>query len=239
MLTQSTTLTDLGPGAYSLTVPPAIAPGAVVSTLFDPIVTGSPAAVTNGSEASATVSFLRRPGTGAVWSSATYDGFVYAYTDEQLRSPDAGNQPAVSIDAGAMLNGPESIVFDAVGNLWAPDNTHNRILRYDVALLDTSGSPPPSAQLLGVDLTDGNVTWGSLANPEGLAFDRDGNLWVTTCGSNESSLLRYAPAQLVAGGAQLPEAIVRDLVVDGGAGTSHTIDCVYDLAFEPLVLEHR
>lgn len=177
------------------------------------------------------ITFTRRPGTGMLWGSATYEGTVYAFTDAQLTSGDAG-APAVKIDAGANLNGPETIAFDGKGNLWTPDNGGNRILRFDVSVLDSTGSPPPAGAILGVAFDGGAQVLQTLGNTEGLAFDSQGNLWVTNCG-RESSVIRYDATQLVAGGAVTPSAMLRDTTVNAAdGGVHHTVDCVYDMTFD-------
>ncbi len=226
----STTLTGLAPGVYEISSTAARLPATVVSTLYMPTAPPTSVTVSANAETKVTLSYARRPGTGLVWGGGTYPGVIFGFSDAQLAAGDAGS-PAVAIDAGFNLNGPESIAIDERGNLWTPDNGHNRILRYDRDLLDTSGSPPPSGAILGVPFDAGGLVRQTLGNPEGLAFDAKGNLWVTNCGV-ESSVIRYDANELD-GGALTPSAMLRDTLVDGGdAGVHHTVDCVYDLAFD-------
>ncbi len=75
------------------------------------------------------------------------------------------------------LNAPRQIKFDSSGNLWVVDHDNNRILRY----------PRPFSNGMAADLVIGQagfttnssgVTATALSGPNGIAFDKDGNLWV-------------------------------------------------------------
>lgn len=81
------------------------------------------------------------------------------------------------------LSGPEGLTFDKSGNLWVADEQNNRVLEY---------KPPFSigmnANLVigqSVFTTSGAFTNSSrLSNPEGVAFDSAGNLWVSDFNNN-------------------------------------------------------
>lgn len=113
------------------------------------------------------------------------------------------------------LNGPTSVAVDRQGNLFVLDYRNNRILRYPKPLEQTGvitadlviGQPnlasrgpnqtisgtilPPRANTLRFATGFPGVEYAA------LAFDRDGNLWVTDSGNHR--VLRY-PAHEVSGG---------------------------------------
>ena len=115
-------------------------------------------------------------------------------------------------DLSSGLTFPSSVAVDSAGNLYVLDNGNNRIVRYPNPFTQTT-SP------LSIDLVIGQKTQssGSIANennpkpsnktlsfsPGGtflraaIAFDAQGNLWVTDAGNNR--VLRFPLSQLAAG----------------------------------------
>lgn len=128
------------------------------------------------------------------------------------------------------LNGPTSVAVDKQGNLFVLDYRNNRILRYRKPLEQTGvitadlviGQPnlasrgpnqtisgtilPPRADTLRFATGFPGVEYAA------LAFDRDGNLWVTDSGNHR--VLRY-PAHEVSGGENVttPRKINADYVL--------------------------
>ncbi len=122
--------------------------------------------------------------------------------------------PGTSLSTGLYL--PLAVAVDSKGNLYVLDAGNNRILRYPTPFSQTGG-------LLPVDLVIGqqSVSSGNSANQcncqtpssqtlffsnayqlfrAGLAFDSQGNLWVTDPGNNR--VLRYPAANLGANNPQ-------------------------------------
>jgi uncharacterized protein (TIGR03437 family) len=128
--------------------------------------------------------------------------------------------PGADLSTG--LSGPVGLAVDAHGNLYVLDASNNRVLRYPAPFAQTS-------DLLAVDLIVGQPdlnsnspnggqvapTAGTLALANGgavfragLAFDAQGNLWVSDAGNNR--VLRYPVSALAAGSPNQPAA---DLVL--------------------------
>jgi len=88
------------------------------------------------------------------------------------------------------LRGPESIAFDASGDLWVSDTYNNRVLEF----------APPFADGMTASLVIGQAdfvssgaatTASGLDFPTGLALDSSGNLWIGD--SDNSRVLQFAP----------------------------------------------
>ncbi len=112
----------------------------------------------------------------------------------------SGKSPSVvigqpSLDSNATgttqssLNGPESITFDASGDLWVADENNNRILEFPASSLKTDGAPA----ILEIGQTPGpdqfltgysGTSQGALKAPVGIAFDPSGVLIVADRANN-------------------------------------------------------
>lgn len=95
-----------------------------------------------------------------------------------LGQPDFGSTEFGT--SATMLNDPGQAVIDAAGNLWVADSGNSRVLRW--ANADTLASGSPAIQVLGqlnFDSRSGTGLGASrLQDPESLALDPAGRLWV-------------------------------------------------------------
>jgi sugar lactone lactonase YvrE len=91
---------------------------------------------------------------------------------------------------------PNALCFDASFALWVSDNGGNRLLRFGRSQLAASGQPTPQI----VIQSDGQ----SLAEPIGLQFDANRNLWVAVAGRVEM----YAPDNLDESGPTTPNRVL-------------------------------
>jgi sugar lactone lactonase YvrE len=166
---------------------------------------------------------------GAAANAGTPADLVIGQRDLQstaAQGPDPSNS---RLSSG--LNGPTSVITDAVGNLYVADSGNNRILRYPRPFQQNS-------ELLQVDLVIGQrsinenllnqgagvagMTETSLflsqpfgtSQRAGMAFDAQRNLWVTD--PQNHRVLRYPVAALDRGGF----APAADLVLGGADFTS-------------------
>src|SRR5579862_8318210 len=92
-------LTGLSPGSYVITATSVEAAGPIVSLVDAPVVGGSPAAVSDGRTANATVTYAPRNGSGALWVVGDIDtttNLIYEFTPDQLQASGAPN-PAVTL----------------------------------------------------------------------------------------------------------------------------------------------
>jgi uncharacterized protein (TIGR03437 family) len=94
------------------------------------------------------------------------------------------------------MSGPRFVAFDPAGNLWVADTGNHRVLRYNGAVLDSS-TPEADVVLGQTDFLSGAANSGAPAvsasgfnTPSGLAFDSQGNLYVSD--SANARVLKFA-----------------------------------------------
>ena len=105
-----------------------------------------------------------------------------------LGQPDFTTSPESTTATG--LANPVSAVKDAQGSIWVSDWGNSRVLRYG----------PPFTNGMAANLVIGQTDFGTggkssgmngLSLPNGLAFDKDGNLWVAD--SYNARILEFSP----------------------------------------------
>ena len=80
----------------------------------------------------------------------------------------------------ATLAGPDGLAFAADGSLYIADRENNRVRRIDSdGIIDTVAGTGVS----GYAGDGGPASEAELANPEGIAFDADGNLYIADFGN--------------------------------------------------------
>ncbi len=120
-------------------------------------------------------------------------------------------------DSPSMLSDPTGVAFDSQGNLWVTDYGNNRILEFPEGNLITGG-----AANVAIGCTDlmgggcgGPASSTTLSDPTGVAFDSQGNLWVTDTGNNR--VLEFPEGNLITGGTANVAIGCMDLM-GGGCG---------------------
>jgi hypothetical protein len=122
--------------------------------------------------------FVGRPGAGAFDSSGNFwvpgGDVVNMYSMLKLAMPG-------DVAPDVVLTQPASspavfAAFDGEGNLWVSQGAPaNKVVRYSVADQAASGMPTPAVVISSADLV----------NPQGLAFDKNGDLWVACEGNDK------------------------------------------------------
>jgi hypothetical protein len=203
-LASSETLAELAPGSYTFTVkrsdiPPA--PGEKVGKSYgdgEGVVVVDLAA---GAEDQVSLSYSLQPASGKLWVSNNLSGAISAYDQTDLA---ANGSPDPVVRLEAPFSRPYSLAFDASGRLWvAHGGSANRLVAYAPRQLSGEGGSEPA-------ITIG--TSGALRDPRGLAFDGEGNLWISNWGND--TLIKYAASQLTVSGEPVPEVIISSPAID-------------------------
>jgi sugar lactone lactonase YvrE len=115
------------------------------------------------------------------------------------------------------LCGPLEVAFDASGNLWVTDFFNNRVLMY----MPPFSNGEPASLVIGQGSFTTAIAGTSakrLREPEGVAFDGKGNLWVAD--SDNNRVLMYSPPFSTFEAASL--VIGQGSFTTGTAGTTAT-----------------
>jgi hypothetical protein len=195
-VTATQTITGLPVGSYTVVADSAVVTNAIVSTIDEATVSGSPAAVTANDTALVSVAYAAKPGTGGMW---VLSGGGNEILPAQLQ---ASGTPSLAVTLGGTAASSAGVAaFDASGNLWLENETS--IVEYTVAQLAASATPTPAISITGSLLIASNGLFG-------MAFDHEGDLWVTDYATDSSTdyLMEYTPAQLAAGGSPTPAVVL-------------------------------
>jgi len=162
------------------------------------------------------------PTTGDLYVADTANNRVLRFRDPFANSkaqPDAVyGQPdfntvtanSTGISASSIYK-PFAVACDAAGNLWVADTGNNRVLRFAANSLN---NPPPMADTV-IGQKDfasyapdagGQVSASGLDGPSGLAFDSQGNLYVSD--SNNQRVLEFPASVLVPGNQNIAATVV-------------------------------
>ena len=149
-------------------------------------------------------SYLAFDRAGDLWvanKSTPTTGSVVEFTPSQLAASGTPT-PTVTItsNGSGSINLPVSLAFDGQGNLWVGNltgsATTSTIVSFTPAQISASGNPTPTVTI--------GSTAGSITNPDALAIDRSGNLWVAN-DVTPGSVVAFSPNQLAASGSPVPK----------------------------------
>ena len=122
------------------------------------------------------------------------------------------------------FDSPRGISFDASANLWIVENQNQQILGYKAATLATalghSGQVNP----------DIIISSPSFGDPRAITFNSTGDLWLA---DGSGKLLKFAAADLPAGGALTPTVVITATPVVTLDGVALSLDLPDGLAFDP------
>jgi len=218
--------------AYTITTPPT----AVISTVAGNGVYGG-----SGAGGPAISAELRSPngvgldGVGNLYIADNYNNVVWKVAaGTGTINPAAGTATLFGGNlgnggpaTGASLNSPTHVAFDSAGNLYIADSGNNEIRK--VAAQTGIISLYAGGGNYSTNLGDGGpATAAILSNPEGLAFDSAGSLYIA---DQQNSRIRMVSAttgniSTVAGGA------TNGILGDGGQAISATLFDPIDVAVD-------
>lgn len=142
---------------------------------------------------------------GNLFATALITGKVIRLGGAQLLASDSAIVPSASMVMGTACDG---LAYN--GNLWVADFDSGTVSCYNGNSINVSGTPTPLVVLSGI-----------AGNPEKLAFDARGNLWVSLF---DNAVIRFDIDQLSSSGAKSPRARLT------GAGA---LSVPYSLRFAP------
>ncbi len=168
--------------------------------------------IATGTTAAPAVTLITNSGNGGIaldaagnlWVTEPSNNSIAEYTAAQIK---ASGQPkpnvVISADANASLDSPEALAMDGSGNLWVANSAPagsgaNTVVEFTTSQLSASGSPTPAVRLV--------PNAGSINNPQGIAFDSLGNLWL----SDSGAVKEFSTTQLAASGAAVPAVTIGD-----------------------------
>ena len=129
-----------------------------------------------------------------LWVANSHNGTIVRFDRAQLVSS-GSPVPSVIISG---LGQPAAVAFDASGSLWYSDIRRNKLASFSEAQIGASGFLAPQVVI--------SALAASLANPAGIAFDADGNLWVASLCNQ--TVVGFSPAQLATTGSPVPHVVL-------------------------------
>ncbi len=201
-------------GSYSVLAVPNGSGSVAVSGLPGDCTVPSPVgyAIANATATANVAVTCSAPENVTVWVFG--DSTIRGFTATQLASS-ASATPAVVLNTIFGISG----AFDANGNLWVAEFS-NAVVEYTASQLAATGSPTPNVTLAA-------TVAGSLNEPQVLAFDANGNLWVAnsnSSGPGANTLVEFTAGQLTASGSPTPAVTL--------SADSHSINDPQGLAFD-------
>jgi len=187
-LSTSEILSGLIPGSYRASGSPELWPGPIVSAVYLPGISGSPAQVAAGGTATIDIAYSARRGSGHLWVVDAGSARLRAYGGGSLSGPGRVSAEIVigSGESGFATSG--ALATD--GDICVLVDPFT-IARYSSGRLESGATP---------DLVLGSGREGGWLNfVSGLAFDPSGNLWLTSnapSGPTDRRILKFAASRL-------------------------------------------
>jgi sugar lactone lactonase YvrE len=197
-VTSELMLDDLGGGTYTVSANRVTDDDPIVRTVYDPSIDIDSFCLKDAGNQTVTVSYTAIPSSNKLWTTnANGDHELVAFASELLGESGA---PAASVTVDAPAG--KDVAFDGDGNLWAmgPTVADPHLVRFAASSLGASGEKEADHAINITDIP---------CSPElrAMAFDSDGNLWVSTCGDQ---IVRLTPSNLAS------DSDVSPVVVLGG-----------------------
>jgi streptogramin lyase len=191
-------------GEYKIVAGDVATPDPIARTLYRATVSAATATVCPA-PANVTVTYAPVGSSGKVWmGNANGTAPVLGYAASAL-----GATATIPASVAAKTRGGGGMAFDKEGNLWTLGGTvaDKTLGRYSAGSLAASGMPTPDREI-------GIANTGCSPLASGLAFDTDGNAWVSLlC---EKKIVRLSPTDLTATTDVTPTVVISNIEVPKG-----------------------
>lgn len=204
-ITAATTLAGLAPGSYTVAAAAAMGPNAIVGVPYAATVGGSPATVTAGATARATVTYTQRASEGYL--------FVAHIAVSALAATQLGSSGTPTPSLTLTGRGATQLAIDASGGVWTCYAGGDSVSYFTPSQALAGGSAAPAVTIIAP---------GQYADISGIALDAGGDLWISDRVHN--AIYEYTPGQLRASGSPTPADSIT-----AGLGT---LDEPWALAFD-------
>ena len=127
--------------------------------------------------------------SGTLWIVDTTDNRVLSFSrfaNGELASTVVGAPNFTTVTCATTQSGlclPAGAAFDSSGNLWVSDTSNNRVLEFKAPFSNDKAASIVIGQP-GFTTKTCATTQSGLCAPEGIAFDKSGNLWVADYGNS-------------------------------------------------------
>jgi hypothetical protein len=168
--------------------------------------------------------------SGNLWMSDAANNEVFEFTTGQLGGG-ANVMPALILTSTPAFDGPLGIAFDSSGDVWIANNnlggSAGAIFEFSAAQL--SGLSGVRA-LAPAAILQSNGT--SISEPWALAFDGNGNLWVTNQDDSINTVVQFSKAQIAALTPAPTTPAPAVTISSTGSGATMSIDAPTGLAID-------
>jgi hypothetical protein len=202
LVNETMTLDDVGAGFYVVRAARVSDDDPIVRTVYDPTTASTAFCLIDGETETVSVSYAAIPSSNKLWTNSNGDFALVAFASALLGET---GDPAGSVTVDAPAG--RDVAFDRDGNLWSvgPTTAEPHLLRYPASELGSSGEKERDR---GIDIE------GIPCSPSvrAVAFDADGNLWVSTCGDQ---VVRLEPSDLASDGTVTPAVVLSNVSENG------------------------
>jgi secreted PhoX family phosphatase len=121
-----------------------------------------------------------------------------------LYAPNADGDAAPKARFTQSMYGPTTLAFDPKGDLWVANENISSLANTSILVEFTKAQLATANPVPSVTIT--TAVTGALANPFGMAFDRQSNLWLV--GNSLGVVYEYTKDQLATSGAPTPQTTI-------------------------------
>ncbi|HYJ07523.1 MAG TPA: hypothetical protein VEX18_00900, partial [Polyangiaceae bacterium] len=169
---ESGDLEDVDAGEFTVTIARAFDDDPIVRTVFEPSITSSEFCLADGGTQTIEVEYVANPSSNKLWMPTDQDDELAGFSSSAIAETGI-------TDASVLINSPAggAIAFDRDGNMWAFGATvaEAHVLRFPAESLGESGD-------VEADISINLPEVACLPAMRSLAFDMEGNLWLSVCG---------------------------------------------------------